>query len=145
MAVVGPKDPPRTLRVYASRLRRILSDEVGPHVGVGGYKVEVEPDEVDAQRFEELSAAAASRLVDDPAGAASRLRAALQLWRGPALAEFREEPWAVGPAVRLEELRLVALEQLADARLALGEHGDLCEELEQLQTTTRSVSVRGHS
>jgi predicted ATPase/DNA-binding SARP family transcriptional activator len=124
----GPRDPLATLRVYSSRLRRLLPARVGPHGDVRGYRLDVGQDEVDAQRFEELL----SQKVADPAQAATTLREALRLWRGPALAEFSDESWALGAAVRLNELRLVALERLHDARLALGEHGELCGELEHL-------------
>jgi len=127
----GPKDPVATLRVYASRLRAVLPTPVGPHAEQGSYRLEVDRDGSDAGRFEALLAAA-SIVTADPGKAASTLRAALELWRGSSLAEFRAEPWAIGAAVRLDELRLIAIERLNDARLSLGEHGELCGELEHL-------------
>ena len=54
------------------------------------------------------------------------------MWRGPAFDEFADLDWARGEAVRLEELRLVAMEDLVDARLALGESGPVVGELERL-------------
>jgi hypothetical protein len=60
------------------------------------------------------------------------MREALALWRGPALAEFREEPFAEAAARRLAELRLYALEERIDAELELGEHARLVPELEAL-------------
>jgi DNA-binding SARP family transcriptional activator len=123
-----PHDPLATLRVYSSRLRRLLPAEAGPHGDVRGYRLAAGKDEVDAERFEELL----SKSAGDTAQAATTLADALRLWRGPALAEFSDEPWAQGAAVRLNELRLDALERLHDARLALGEHGELCGELEHL-------------
>src|SRR5580658_3777015 len=87
----GPADPAATLRVYASRLRRILPSAIGPHVDVRGYRVDVEPDDVDGERFERRLARASERLATDPAGATAELRAALSLWRGPAIAELRDE------------------------------------------------------
>ena len=57
---------------------------------------------------------------------------ALALWRGPALAEFGEEPFARVEAARLEDLRLAALEERIEADLALGRHAELVGELEAL-------------
>src|SRR5918995_601937 len=63
--------------------------------------------------------------VRDGSGAVRLLEAALALWRGPALAEFADRPWALAAAARLEELRLGALESLAEVRLAAGDPGGL--------------------
>src|SRR5262249_44507491 len=57
---------------------------------------------------------------------------ALRLWRGPALADFTFDSFAKEEIARLEQLRLVALEERIDADLALGRHGDLVAELEAL-------------
>src|SRR5262249_50872289 len=57
---------------------------------------------------------------------------ALSLWRGPALADVRNEPFAQEPARRLEELRIAAREDQIDARLALGRHHELVAVLEEL-------------
>jgi len=124
----APNDPAATLRVYVSRLRRVLPAGSGPHLVAQGYRLDVDDDDLDAERFESLMAASGH----DPNADVVALGTALRLWRGSALAEFRDEPWAVGAAVRLDELRLVALERLADARLALGQHREMCGELEQL-------------
>jgi predicted ATPase len=59
-------------------------------------------------------------------------RDALGLWRGPPLAEFRYEAFARDEIARLEELRLVALEQRLEADLALGRHAETVPELEAL-------------
>src|SRR2546423_348303 len=64
--------------------------------------------------------------------AGETLRAALALWRGPALADLAWEPFAQAEVVRLEELRLAALEDRIDADLARGRHGQVVAELEQL-------------
>ena len=66
------------------------------------------------------------------AGAAAGFREALELWRGPALADFAYEPFAQAPILRLEELRLTALEDRIEADLALGRHAELVAELEEL-------------
>jgi predicted ATPase/DNA-binding SARP family transcriptional activator len=127
-----PKDPPATVRIYASRLRRLIPDRLGRSDEGAGYRLEIERSDVDANRFEDALALAAPLVEGDPERAAVTLTDALMLWRGPAIVEFRDESWAVGTAVRLEELRLVALERLADARLALGDEAALCGELEHL-------------
>jgi DNA-binding SARP family transcriptional activator len=86
-----------------------------------GYLVRVEPDELDALRFE-LMVEEASRELEqgDAQAAAERLRAALTLWRGPVLADFAYEPFAQSTIGRLEELRLAALERRIEAELRLG-------------------------
>ena len=89
----------------------------------------VAPVALDAACFQDLVAEAARRATDPPQ-AARLLEDALALWRGPALAEFADRPWAQAEAARLEELRLHAHEQLADLRLAEGRHAELVPELE---------------
>src|SRR5262249_41690013 len=64
--------------------------------------------------------------------AALRYRTALELWRGPALAEFGRDSFAQSAIGRLEDLRLGALEERIDADLALGRQGELVGEREAL-------------
>jgi predicted ATPase/DNA-binding SARP family transcriptional activator len=130
-----PPDTARnTLQVYVSQLRKLLPDgtlETAPH----GYRLAVEPESIDVFEFVRLSQAGRSALtIGDAAGAATTLREALALWRGPALDDLAWEPFARSEVVRLEELRLAALEDRIDADLALGRHGQLVGELEQLVT-----------
>ncbi len=130
------EDPPEraaaALRVNVSRLRKALPQDV-LSTRPPGYVIRVEPDELDLHRFE--------RLVDEgkrllarglAADASERLRDALSLWRGPALADFAYESFAQAPIARLEEIRLVAVELRIDADLALGRHNELVGELEAL-------------
>src|SRR5204863_6438792 len=86
--------------------------------------------DTDLGRFEQLAEEA--RGSREPARRAELLREALELWRGPALAEFQEEPFAEAAARRLAELRLHALEERIDAELELGEHASVIAELEGL-------------
>src|SRR5262249_7668737 len=77
------------------------------------------------------------RLVEEARGAApakraSLLRQALDLWQGPPLAEFRFEVFAQNEIARLEELRLVALEDRIEADLDAGRHAEVVPELESL-------------
>ena len=64
--------------------------------------------------------------------AADALRAGLALWRGAAYAEFGDEEWARPEVQRLDELRLVAHELLADADLACGRSSEVAARLEAL-------------
>src|SRR5262245_60055894 len=118
-------EPPRTagntVQYYVSQLRKLLCAErivTRPP----GYAVRVEPEELDLQRFELLL----------QRGGADALHEALELWRGPALADFAGEAFAREEIGRLEELRVVALERRIDADLELGHHDELAGELEQL-------------
>src|SRR5262249_19792349 len=94
-----------------------------------GYELLVTPGEVDADRFEQLVAVASGA---PPAQAASSLKEALALWRGDPLADLSLEPWAESEIARLDERRLAAFEDWADAQLALGTHRELVPELEAL-------------
>ena len=78
-------------------------------------------------------------------GAVATLDEALGLWRGPAFAEFAYDDFARPEATRLEELRVTAVEDRADAKLALGRHEELIGELERTVERTRCGSVRAPS
>ena len=67
-----------------------------------------------------------------PEAAAAKLREALGLWRGPALADFLYEPFAQASILRLEQLRLAALEDRIEADLGVGADSKLVGELEEL-------------
>jgi predicted ATPase/DNA-binding SARP family transcriptional activator len=127
-----PRSAAHTLDDYVSRLRRGLGgDRIDRRPA--GYVIRVEPGELDLERFEALLeqgrlAAAAG----DAAEASEALGKALGLWRGRALADLANEPFAVSESARLEERRLLALETRIDAELALGRGGDLVGELERL-------------
>ncbi len=130
------EDPPdtarNTIQVYISQLRKLLPEgalETAPP----GYRLVVDPETVDLFEFTRLSEEGRTALgTGDAAGAADTLRAALALWRGPPLADLAWEPFAHPEIVRLEELRVAALEDRIDADLALGRHGQLVGELEGL-------------
>jgi DNA-binding SARP family transcriptional activator len=128
-----PGSAAHSVEVYVSQLRKALGD---PRVIVTrrpGYLLQADPERVDLHRFE-LLAAEGRRAVaaGNPAEGAARLAAALDLWRGPPLADFTFETFAQAPIARLEELRLAALEDRIDADLALGRHTEVIGELEAL-------------
>jgi len=136
----APRQAAGSLQAYISNLRRVLEPDRAPREPArllrsqpGGYLLAVEPGQIDASRFEQLAGEGRGRLRAGHPGAASEaLTQALEEWRGPALAEFRDEPFAAAEAARLEELRAVALEDRIAADLALGEHGAVIAELQGL-------------
>ena len=130
-----PGEPPETaahaVQVYVSQLRKSLGNVLATRTP--GYVLELEPGRIDIHRFTQLVGEGRELLGSgDPASASSVLGDALALWRGPALADFAYEPFAQTEISRLEELRVVALEERIEADLALGRHADLTSELEAL-------------
>jgi predicted ATPase/DNA-binding SARP family transcriptional activator len=129
-----PGDASHALQALVSRLRRVL-DPGGELVsGTAGYRLQVDPTAVDALRFERLTAEGAAALRDgDPARAATILRDALALWRGPALGELADtQRFATAAGSRLDDLRLAATADRIEAELALGAGGELVAELDAL-------------
>lgn len=111
-----PEDAYAALQVQVSRLRRALAGGAERRVTVEsrkpGYLLRVDPGCLDSARFEQLVKGACDAMAGaSPGPAMAQLDQALQLWRGPALAEFADEPFAMSEAARLEELRLVAQEE----------------------------------
>ena len=126
-----PATAPNTIQVYISQLRKLLPGML--ETAAPGYRLVIEPESVDLFEFVRLSEEGRAALGSgDGLGGAEILRAALALWRGAALADLAWEPFAQAEIVRLEELRLAVLEDRIDADLALGRHGQLIAELEQL-------------
>ncbi|GII60088.1 hypothetical protein Skr01_01730 [Sphaerisporangium krabiense] len=133
-----PGDPPSqalsTIQGYVSRLRRALEPDRAPREEAAvlvsappGYALRTDPDTVDSWLFENLVRAEQG---GDPTAVLDRMERALGLWRGPALAEFADLPWAAAEAMRLDELRLLAIEQRAEAALRLGRASALIPDLE---------------
>ncbi|MDL4776837.1 AfsR/SARP family transcriptional regulator [Actinomadura xylanilytica] len=121
-------DPPPgavgAVRTFVAALRRALEPGRPPRTPARllvtqgpGYALHAEPDAVDAWRFEQAVTAAATLPPED---GLDRLTEALGWWRGPAYAEFADQPWARTERSRLAELRLHAVERRAGTRLALG-------------------------
>jgi DNA-binding SARP family transcriptional activator len=115
-----------------SEMRKLLPEPV-IETRSPGYVIHVSPEQLDLIRFERR-AEEASRLLarGEAQRATDLLREALTLWRGLPLADLAYEPFAQIAIERLEEIRLVALEQRIEADLALGRHRELVGELEQL-------------
>ncbi|MEV0698704.1 BTAD domain-containing putative transcriptional regulator [Saccharopolyspora sp. NPDC050389] len=125
-----PGNPAGTLAAKASQLRRALED-----AEPGGRNLVVSPPpgyrlaaaDVDALRFRALLADA--REASDTAARVRVLAEAVGLWRGPAFADFRDAAFTQAAVAQLEELRLVAVEELAEARLSLGEYREVAGDL----------------
>jgi DNA-binding SARP family transcriptional activator len=123
-----PDSAHKMVQIYVAKLRKDLPGDT-VHTRPPGYAIALEPGGLDLDRFETLVAEARGAPAEQ---AADRFRAALALWRGPALAEFASEPFAALEAARLEELRMTALEGRIEADLELGRHNDVVGELESL-------------
>jgi DNA-binding SARP family transcriptional activator/Tfp pilus assembly protein PilF len=132
----APSTARTQVQVLISRIRQVLrstdaEDVLATHAA--GYRLVVGgDDEIDAVQFVDRLARARAAVADGQVLPAVDLyRAALALWRGPALSG------AVGAfveaaAARLEEQRLVAREELADVELTLGRHASLVGDLQEL-------------
>ena len=122
----------KVLQVHVSQLRKAL----GPErlvTRLPGYELLVVEGEFDVDRFETLAAAAREQLsAGNLRAAAKGLKEALDLWRGPALREFRSEPFGEPAAARLEDLRLGVIEDRLQAELDAGTTAGLIPQLEEL-------------
>jgi len=138
---VWGEEPPETaratLQTYVSRLRGLLGSE-RIYGQPRGYRFSAVPEELDTLRFETLLKEAHEDGFG-PKAALDVLNEALELWRGPALADLADEPSLSGEIARLEELRLQATEEKIETELDLGRHGDAVVELE---TLTRAHPLR---
>ena len=127
-----PAAPLPVLQARVSQLRGVL-DRAEPGARAllrrraPGYALAAEhldAERLDTARFDALLGRAARAA--DPR---SDLTRALELWRGPALAEFAGTDHVRAAVAAWEEQRVTALEDLAEARLAAGEHSALATEL----------------
>jgi predicted ATPase/DNA-binding SARP family transcriptional activator len=144
--VIWGDEPPaealNALRAYASRLRTALGPPVRLFHRAPGYLLDLVDGELDAAVFVRMLAAARER---GAAGEYDRvvqiLDDALALWRGDALAEFADLDFAIIEIARLDDLRLVAIEDRIDALLRLDRDGEVVAELDGL---VRRFPVREH-
>ena len=133
--VVWGDDPPpsaeATVQSYVSRLRHLLGKDsivTEDH----SYTLIAECRQLDACRFERLVHEARARLEDEPAMALEASRAAIGLWRGPVLGQLGDEEFGHLEAIRLEELRLMAVEIETESELRLGLCGECASRLRAL-------------
>jgi predicted ATPase/DNA-binding SARP family transcriptional activator len=129
-----PMNPNHALQASVSRLRGILGDPSLIVHGTAGYRLTIDDAQFDVTRFEDLLRSAVDA---DREKRVVALEGALEEWRGSdAYADFRYDDFAMAEAARLEELRIGALEDWFDARLALGEAARVIPEVE--------VSIKEH-
>jgi predicted ATPase len=127
-----PVGAENTLRTYVSRLRQALGRDAVVSQS-GGYSLILDAERLDVCRFERLVREGRDALARGAAGlAAERISAALELWRGRALADVSDGGTLASEALRLDELRVAALEDRIDADLALARHAELVPELRAL-------------
>jgi DNA-binding SARP family transcriptional activator len=131
-----PRTAVRSLHSHVARLRLQL-DACGLRGVVQtrdpGYLLAAEPSVVDASRFEEHAQLGRTSLASGLAGAAADILVkGLNLWRGDALADAEPTGWTAAQAIRLGELRQVAMEDRCEALLCLGRYGDALVELDRL-------------
>ncbi|MCX4993541.1 AfsR/SARP family transcriptional regulator [Streptomyces sp. NBC_00568] len=132
--VVPPVEAVSSIRTFVAGLRRALEPDRPPRTPARllvtegpGYALRPAQDDVDAWKFEHAVESVADL---QPAQVVDRLTAALGSWRGPAFADFADEPWARGERSRLTELRLNAVERRAEAQIALGAPAEAIPELD---------------
>lgn len=132
-----PRTASKTLQNYVLRVRHALIGVEGLSIVTQptGYSLQVPTGLVDAGLAESLIVEGRREKAAGNFAAAGRLlRRALDLWRGSALQEFADRPFAAAEALRLAELRDAALEDFLDTQLAVGRHHELVGELEALVT-----------
>jgi predicted ATPase/DNA-binding SARP family transcriptional activator len=117
----------RSLQTYVSNLRQVVGDVIEHRANA--YRLVPDDSTLDASQFEASVERAGATLGDDPATAATVLRTALAMWRGPPYADVEAHGRLDGEIARLTEMRLVALEQRFEADLALGHHREVVAEI----------------
>lgn len=131
-AGAAPVTALKQVQRHVSDLRKLLGP-VAIETRSPGYLLRVAGEGLDLALFERLTAEANDSLLDGEARrAAELLRRALDLWRGPPLADLAYESFAQAPIERLEEMRLAALQLRLEAELSIGRHAEVVAELEQL-------------
>ncbi|MFI6300978.1 BTAD domain-containing putative transcriptional regulator [Amycolatopsis thailandensis] len=128
-----PEGVANALQSQVSRLRGALKDLAPVEFSPAGYRLAVDPGDVDVHRFERLAAEGRRTLAaGDAAKASELLRDALGLWRGPAFADITDAPFREPQVTRLNELKTSAIEDLSEAGLKLGRHEDVLAGLREV-------------
>jgi DNA-binding SARP family transcriptional activator/ABC-type branched-subunit amino acid transport system substrate-binding protein len=128
-----PADALTALQQHVSRLRKALEPHTVLVTRAPGYSLEIDPAQLDLERFRALQDGGRDALAEGrPDDAAARLREALSIWRGQPLADLGDEPFARDVVPALEDERLAAVESRIDADLAAGRHTELIGELATL-------------
>ena len=127
----APASAAKMVQNYVWRLRGSLNDSGAEILTRGrGYELRIDPGCIDVRRFEKLLAEAGRAA--ESGERVDAAREALALWRGPALADLADEPFAAREIRRLEELHVEAAELAIDADLAAGRHKEVAAEIDGL-------------
>ncbi|WP_430645572.1 BTAD domain-containing putative transcriptional regulator [Agromyces sp. GXS1127] len=127
-----PETWPKQLQISIARIRAAIGRDA-IETSPGRYTLRIDPDTVDAERFERFASSARDHLEgDDPARAVDAADRALALWRGTPYADLTDWPSALVEAERLDEVRLDVEEVRLAARLRLGEHAAAVADAERL-------------
>jgi basic membrane lipoprotein Med (substrate-binding protein (PBP1-ABC) superfamily)/DNA-binding SARP family transcriptional activator len=120
----APRTAAHSIQIYVSELRRALEPLAGRPLILTrqpGYQLDVPREDVDAWRFEQLVEEGLRQLdAGNPQAGTAQLRAALALWRGPAMSDFAYEEFAQPHIRRFHDVHLDAVEALATAELEVG-------------------------
>ncbi len=128
-----PSDPGGSLRSYVTRLRRELGDDGAIERSENGYRLVIDPADLDVAVFErQVSAGRVAGRGGDIAGCLRELRRALDLWHGPPWSPLAGWPPADAEIVRCEELRASAEELVAESLIRFGRHAEAIEQLTAL-------------
>jgi DNA-binding SARP family transcriptional activator/tetratricopeptide (TPR) repeat protein len=143
IAALWGGEPPDTalgqIQTGVWRLRRLLGRDLPPKeeqpwliTRPGGYVLEIEPGRVDLTQFRaKVAAGHADVAAGHAAEAATALRAAVDLWRGPALGDV-SAPFVAKETTNLVEEKLAAIEDCVEAELLVGRHSEIVPELRDL-------------
>jgi DNA-binding SARP family transcriptional activator/pimeloyl-ACP methyl ester carboxylesterase len=129
-----PASARHSLHVYVANLRKVLGHGE-PQVLVTrtpGYSLAIDPDQLDANRFEAAAARGRALLATDPTLADEVLGDAMAQWRDEPFVDFAYEPIVAEAVGRLHEVRLRATEDHIDAQLALGRHAEIVGDVEAM-------------
>ncbi|MGW0506589.1 AfsR/SARP family transcriptional regulator [Micromonospora sp. NPDC003241] len=134
-----PHSAHSTLQTYVMNLRRVLRLEAEPPGGgrivtrERGYALHLEPGELDLEDFQRVAGDGSEALAAGRYPEAARLlRAALDMWRGPALVDVQAGPILRGRLDGLREVHLAVQEERVEADLRIGRHRELLGELRTL-------------
>ena len=129
-----PADAANALQSLVSRLRKVLP--AGIESGPGGYRLDVAAADIDVNRFEQLAVDGRRELAAGrDAHAAEFLAEGLELWRGVALSDVLDAPFAQAPSTRLGELRVEVAEDFFEAQIRLGRHAEVLADLTMAATS----------
>ncbi|WP_377542054.1 AfsR/SARP family transcriptional regulator [Micromonospora zhanjiangensis] len=135
-----PKSAMSNLRTYLARLRATLRAG-SPHLATrlvtlpdsGGYLFPLTAGELDVPVFADLARRGQAQLrAGEHTAAAATLHDALTLWRGPAGQDVTATGTLAQQFADLDEQRVIATEDLFDARLAVGATAGLLQDVRAL-------------